>query len=181
VGETVNTSVAVIIINARRFKSPLPIVVTTRIIENDNRYRRASCQHLNRDCGLLALDEIPMDRLVQNTATNDVQMAQLSTVPPSSQDLIRASLSAPQIIVQDRINGAPLQVKADLGFSPVEVPSPISLALIVIEAMLWTCHNFAYGRQLSAFAKFSPLPRERGSASTRQCWQRRCCPIRSRA
>ena len=112
---------------------PDPVVMTTRIVENENLYWRITGQHLDAGSGLLTLDALPLGRLIQTAAADHGAVAHLPTSPPTSQEVKLATVSAKKIVIHDTKRRTFHPVAVGPGYAPVGGGGMIALLLTAIE------------------------------------------------
>jgi hypothetical protein len=122
-------------IGIRRFfgAQPDPVVMTTRIVENEQLYWRITGQHLDASSGLLTLNALPLGLLIQTAAADHGAVAQLPTVPPTSQEVKLATGGAKRIVIQDTKGRTFHPVAVGPGFAPVGGGGMVALLLTAIE------------------------------------------------
>jgi hypothetical protein len=114
---------------------PDPVVMTTRIVEKENLYWRITSQHLDADSGLLTLDALPLGRVIQSAAADNGAVAELPTVPPTSQQVKLAAINAKRIVIHDTKGRTFHPVAVGPGYAPVGGGGMIALLLTAIEAV----------------------------------------------
>jgi hypothetical protein len=112
---------------------PDPVVMTTHIVENGNLYWRITAQHLDAASGLLTLNALPLGLLIQTAAADHGAVAQLPTLPPTSQEVKLAAADARRIVINDTKGRTFHPVDVGPGFAPVGGGGMVALLLTAIE------------------------------------------------